>query len=123
MPSIYLGRLLLPTSQNRDYLHQQILVESDLRHQQRHRDEQHQLYIDQQEAIHVVNRERSAELHELTLQEMQRKSQAAANNFKLMIQPLTDDEKVEDYLAHFERLTTLYLWDKSTWSLQLAPFL
>ena len=51
-------------AEQRKQLHQQILFENDLQHQQGHRDEQHQLYIDQQEAIHVVNRERSAELHD-----------------------------------------------------------
>ena len=34
-----------------------------------------------------------------------------------------DDEKVEDYITHFERLATLCAWDKGTGSLQLTPFL
>ena len=89
-------------------LHQQLLLGSNMQLQQRHRIEQHRLYMDQQEAVHHVNHERPAELHLLHLQEAHKKSQLAAVNSKLKIQPLMDDEKVEDYLAHFERLTTLH---------------
>ena len=40
-------------------LHQLIMFENDMQQQQRHRDEQHQLYMDQQEAVHMVKDRKS----------------------------------------------------------------
>ena len=110
-------------SEQKRIRYQQELAERDQKHQQELREESHHLTITQQTEMHDTNRERSEEMHYMNLEESKSKSQAAKLNFKLKLQPLSDDEKVEDYLAHFERLATLHGWDKETWSLQLAPYL
>ena len=116
-------QLVAYVSERHKSYHSQRLAETDLYLQHQHRIEEHQLLVDQRTALHLLNLERSAELHGHNVKEAERRTQAASTSTKLRLQPLTDTDSVEDYLVHYERLARLHKWEQETWSLQLAPFL
>jgi len=59
-----------------------------------------------------------------TLKEaLENKSQGHSDSYKVKIEPYDDSQDIDAYLQHYERIATVYKWDKSVWAMRLATLL